>query len=83
MSQTQQRSEAAEDNSSLESHKQIAVILNAAPPPPSDNQPPPPTRVPRPAAALRFNFPTLWKLFSLYILSLFLKTCAQLRLSSF
>lgn len=46
MSQTQQRSEAAEDNSSLESHKQIAVILNAAPPPPSDNQPPPHPRPP-------------------------------------
>lgn len=77
----QEKSEAAEDNSSVESHKQIAVILNAALPPPPVNQPP--TRVPRPAAALRFNFPTLWKLFSLYILSLFLKTCAQLRLSSF
>lgn len=52
------KSEASEDNSSLESRKQIAVILNAALPPPSDNQPPP-TLIPRPAAALRFNFPTL------------------------
>lgn len=38
--ETGETSEAAEDNSSLESHKQIAVILNTALPPPSDNHPP-------------------------------------------
>lgn len=31
--------EASEGNSSLESHKQIAVVLNAAQPPPTDHQP--------------------------------------------
>lgn len=41
MLQTQKKSESAEDNSSLESHKQIAVILNAALPPPPTTNPPP------------------------------------------
>lgn len=45
-------SEAAEDNSSMESRKQIAFILNAAPPPPSDNRlssaPPNRRHLPRP-----------------------------------
>lgn len=38
---TQEKSKAAEDKSSLESDKQIAVILIAALPPPPDNQTPP------------------------------------------
>ncbi|KAI9540091.1 hypothetical protein NQZ68_002025 [Dissostichus eleginoides] len=44
----QEKSEAAEDNSSLESHKQIAVILNAALPPPPVNQPPTRSTPPHP-----------------------------------
>lgn len=41
-----EKSEADQDDSSLESAKQIAVILNTAPPPPTDNQPTPPPSSP-------------------------------------
>lgn len=90
MSEEQAGGRWAEDNSSVESHKQIAFVLNTALPPPSDNkQPTPNPQLPPPPAS-----PTLllhcalisqhFESFSHCIFyHFFLKTRAQLRLSSF